>query len=71
VDLLAFFRPQDTGLAVSDTQACSQGAIDELPFQGCDDIVVATHGCGMGSELASILSPVLWLRSRRRRKTEQ
>ncbi|HBZ70102.1 MAG TPA: hypothetical protein DEP35_10350 [Deltaproteobacteria bacterium] len=67
-DLVAIFRVQDTGLAVGDTQACLQGEIAGQLFRGCDGVVVIERGCGLGFELAPILSVLLWLRGRRTRK---
>ncbi len=59
LDLSAAFGVQDTGLALGDTQACLQGKIDGLPFQGCTSVVITAGGCGLGFELAPILPPLL------------
>jgi hypothetical protein len=48
-----------------DTQACLDGG-GKQPFHACDEVTVGVHACGLGFEIALILPPLLWLRSRRR-----
>ena len=66
-DLFAFYRTQDTGIALGDDEACLNGETpDRRAVQGCDHSATVPKGCGLGFELVLLLPPVMWLRSRRR-----
>ena len=65
-DWLAHFAVRETGIAIGDEEACLTGEIGGLAFEGCD-VIRTVGGCGLGFELACLLPPLMWLRSRRRR----
>jgi hypothetical protein len=66
-DRVVFFRQEESGIQVGDTEACLTGELmSGLPFSGCDDTITVV-ACGLGFELVLILPPLAWLRARRRR----
>jgi len=68
-DLVTYYRINRTGLAVGDFLACLEGTFADQPFLACDLVITGPPfpSCGLGFEVALVLPPLLWLRSRRRR----
>jgi hypothetical protein len=67
-DLLSYYRTEDTGIGLGDTQACLTGeTLDGRPLAGCDGIETVP-GCGHGFEAGLVLPPMLWIRGRLRRR---
>ena len=64
-DLVSHFRTQQTGIQLSDGEAClSFDTLAGVAYQGCD-LVNAFPRCGLGAELALIVPPLAWWRRRR------
>ena len=56
---------------MGDEEACLTGeTFDGTPFEGCDHIKIVS-ACGIGFELASLVPPIVWLRSRHRRRSRR
>jgi hypothetical protein len=67
-DLVAWFAVGDTGLVAGDTELCLEGRIEESAFVACDEVSVIEWACGLGAELALLLSPLRWVYRRRNRR---
>jgi hypothetical protein len=66
-DLLSYYRTQETGISVGDTDACLNGETSNgIPFEGCDAVTTTSFVCGLGAELVLLLPPLMWLSGRRR-----
>jgi len=65
-DLVAYFRTQEAGIELKDSQACLAFAtFAGVAYEGCD-VVNDFPRCGLGAELALIVPPIAWWRTRRR-----
>jgi hypothetical protein len=68
-DLVPMFLYGETGLPLGESEACLLGQIAGEAFEACDTVVIRAQGCGLGVELALLLSPLAWLYRRQRRRT--
>jgi len=67
MDLVSYFRTQETGIVFGDAQACVTGEqFDGLSLEGCD-VIRTIPACGVGFELVFLLPPVIWMHGRKRR----
>jgi hypothetical protein len=69
-DLVAHFRTQQTGIELTDAEAClAFETLAGVAYEGCD-VVNAFPRCGLGAELVLIVPPIAWWRRRRAAQRE-
>jgi hypothetical protein len=66
-DHVSHYVTAETGILWGTGEACVSGdTLEDIPFRGCDAVLVLQL-CGIGFELALLVSPLMWLYRRRRR----